>query len=73
LLQEWDEIREIIPHAGRLMIRLNPGTDSAAVMDKIRDTAARHHVTISKLGPATPELEDVFVAVLEEAERNSQL
>lgn len=67
LLQGWKEIREIIPHAGRLLIRLNPGTDSAAVMDKIRDTAARHHVIVSKLGPATPELEDVFVAVLEEA------
>jgi ABC-2 type transport system ATP-binding protein len=67
LLQGWDEIREIIPHVGRLHIRLNAGVAVAAVLDKIRRTAAQHHVAISKLEPATPELEDVFVAVLEEA------
>ena len=49
------------------MIRLNAGEDVKAVMDKIRDLAARRQVDIDKLIPATPELEDVFVAVLEEA------
>jgi ABC-type multidrug transport system ATPase subunit len=67
MLHGWKEIREIIPHAGRLLLRLNPGVDPQAVMDKIRDAAARQGATVSKLQAATPELEDVFVAVLEEA------
>ncbi len=67
LLQGWNEIREIIPHVGRLRIRLNAGVTVTAVLDKIRRTAAQHHATISKLEVVTPELEDVFVAVLEEA------
>lgn len=66
LLQDWDEIREIIPHVGRLRIRLNAGAAVAAVLDKIRRTAAQHGAAISKLELAKPELEDVFVAVLEE-------
>ena len=68
LLQGWPDIREIIPHAGHLLIRLNPGTDTGSVMEKIRSMAAQHHVTITDLEVATPELEDVFVAVLEEAQ-----
>lgn len=67
LLSDWKEIREIIPHAGRLRIRLNPGVNTQAVMDKIRDAAQQHNLGIAKLAPAEPELEDVFVAVLEEA------
>ena len=67
LMEGWDEIREIIPHAGHLRIRLNAGRDAAAVMDKIRTMAAQHGVAVSKLEPAMPELEDVFVSVLEEA------
>jgi drug efflux transport system ATP-binding protein len=67
LLQDWDEIREIIPHVGHLRIRLNAGVNVSAVLDKIRRVAVQHHAVISKLELATPELEDVFVAVLEEA------
>jgi len=67
LLEGWDEIREIIPRAGRLMIRINEGYDPTAVMERIRATAARNNVAIDQLDPAVPELEDVFVAVLEEA------
>jgi ABC-2 type transport system ATP-binding protein len=67
LLQGWPELREIIPHAGRLLLRLNPGADPQATMDRIRDLAARQGVAVDGLRPATPELEDVFVAVLEEA------
>jgi len=73
LLKDWNEIREIIPHAGRLLIRLNPGTDVAVVTDRIRDAAARHRMSIAKLGPAAPELEDVFVSVLEEAEAKGRV
>lgn len=67
LLHGWSEIREIIPHAGRLLIRLNPGSDPDATMNKIRGAAAQRHVMIDELRPAMPELEDVFVSVLEEA------
>lgn len=66
-LQRWEEVREIIPHAGRLLIRLKAGRDTKMVMSGIREAAARHGVAISRLEPAEPGLEDVFVAVLEEA------
>ncbi len=67
LLEAWNEIREIIPHAGHLRVRLNAGADTQTVMRKIREAAAQRSVAIPLLEPATPELEDVFVAVLEEA------
>jgi drug efflux transport system ATP-binding protein len=67
LLQNWDEIQEIIPHVGRLRIRFKAGVNVEAMLDRIRHTADQHQAAISKLGMATPELEDVFVAVLEEA------
>lgn len=67
LLQDWDEIQEIIPHVGRLRIRFKEGVNVDAMLDRIRHTAEQHQATISKLEMATPELEDVFVAVLEEA------
>ena len=73
LMKDWNEIREIIPHAGRLLIRLNPGSDVAEAMNRIRDALARQHISISKMGSAAPELEDVFVAVLEEAEAKGRL
>jgi ABC-2 type transport system ATP-binding protein len=67
LLQSWNEIREIIPHAGHLRIRLHAGTDIMPLMKKIRDAAAQRRIDIPGLEPAAPELEDVFVTVLEEA------
>ena len=73
LLQGWDEIREIIPHVGRLRIRLGVGAAVAAVLERIRRTAAQHGAAISKLETAAPELEDVFVAVLEEAAERGRL
>ena len=68
LAQDWPEAREIIPHAGQLRIRLHAGTEAGAMVVKIRGIAAEHGLTVSALHPAAPELEDVFVAVLEENE-----
>jgi ABC-2 type transport system ATP-binding protein len=67
LLQDWVEIREIIPHAGHLRIRLNSGSDTAKVITRLHETAAQHDTPLSGVETASPELEDVFVAVLEEA------
>jgi ABC-2 type transport system ATP-binding protein len=66
-IQSWPEVRELIPHAGRLLLRLSPDADPRSVMDRIRTEAVRQGVVIDELRPAVPELEDVFVAVLEEA------
>ncbi len=68
LAQDWPEAREIIPHAGQLRIRLHAGTEVNAMTAKIRTAAAESGLIISALHPAAPELEDVFVAVLEENE-----
>jgi ABC-2 type transport system ATP-binding protein len=66
LLEPWPEVREIIPHAGHLRVRLQPGVDPDAAMNKMYTAAAREGVTIEKLEPVAPQLEDVFVAILEE-------
>jgi ABC-2 type transport system ATP-binding protein len=68
LAQTWPEAREIIPHAGQLRIRLHAGTEASAMTAKIHGIAAERGLTVSALHPAAPELEDVFVAVLEENE-----
>lgn len=67
LLEEWPEVREVIPHAGRLRIRLNAGVDPEALRRRIEQAAAQHGLALEELRQVPPELEDVFVAVLEEA------
>lgn len=67
LLESWPEVREIIPHAGHLRIRLQPGIDSAATIKKMRSTAEKEGVIIDRIEPVPPQLEDVFVGILEEA------
>jgi hypothetical protein len=62
------EVREIIPHTGQLRIRLQAGVDEAALRSKIQAVAMEQGLTVVALRPAAPELEDVFVAVLEENE-----
>ena len=69
LARDWPEAREVIPHAGQLRIRLHAGIDPAALRARIDAVAAEHRLSVAALRPATPELEDVFVAVLEENER----
>ncbi|HRD49483.1 MAG: ABC transporter ATP-binding protein [Candidatus Competibacter sp.] len=68
LAQRWPEVREIIPHAGQLRIRLHAGTDLAALRMRLDAVAAEHHLTVTGVRPVAPELEDIFVAVLEENE-----
>jgi drug efflux transport system ATP-binding protein len=67
LLTAWDEVREVVPHAGELRVRLVAGADPATVGERIRAAAREHGATVTALEPAPPELEDIFVAVLEEA------
>lgn len=64
-LAQWDEVREVIPRAGRLRLRLHPGIAADTISEKIRGEAARQGVTVDEIKPVSPELEDVFVAVLE--------
>ena len=65
LIAGWPEVREVVPHAGRLRIRLQPGAASDVLMERMRTVTQRNGVEITRLQPAEPELEDVFVAVLE--------
>jgi ABC-2 type transport system ATP-binding protein len=67
ILESWPEVREIIPHAGHLRVRLQPGIDVAQAIEHIRTEAAKENVDIEKIEPVSPQLEDVFVGVLEEA------
>ena len=68
-MHDWPEVLEIIPHSGQLRLRLQPTTDSEAVMARIREMAQSQGITIEQLGPVGAELEDVFVALLEESQR----
>jgi hypothetical protein len=68
LLQDQPEILEILPLAGRLRIRLHAGVELAAALAKIRAVVTARGLPVSSLQPVVPELEDVFVAVLEEAQ-----
>lgn len=67
MLEAWPEVREVIPHAGRLRIRLNAGVDPETVRRRIEQAATQHGLALEELRQVPPELEDVFVAVLEEA------
>jgi ABC-2 type transport system ATP-binding protein len=67
ILSTWDEVREVVPHAGELRVRLEARADPGRVQERIRIAAREHGATITTLESAAPELEDIFVAVLEEA------
>ena len=64
-LRQWPEVLEIIPHAGRLRIRLQKDSEVEVLMPRIREMAGQAGLPLQDLRPAEPELEDVFVAVLE--------
>ncbi len=72
-LRQWPEVLEIIPHSGQLRLRLQPGTDSETLMTRIRHLADEKGIVIHELGVAGAELEDVFVALLEESQRQRGL
>lgn len=67
-LSDSREVREVIPHAGRLRIRLQAGADAEAFMDEARRRAREQGTAVSRIEPVAPELEDVFVALIEQAE-----
>lgn len=64
-LHTWPEVLEIIPHAGQLRIRLQPGTDAESTAERIHELASELKVELLSLQRAEPELEDVVVALLE--------
>lgn len=64
-------VRDAIPHAGRLRVRLAAETPLIAALDELRRLINAHGLHVDSLEPARPDLEDVFVAVLEEAEAES--
>jgi len=65
----WESVREVIPHAGEIRIRLEPGSDPQGFMAGAQTWANANAISVDSLKPVQPELEDIFVAVLEEAER----
>jgi ABC-2 type transport system ATP-binding protein len=69
LLQHRPEVQEITPLAGRLRIRLHAGEAVETALAKIRQAVTARGFPIHSLAPVAPELEDVFVAVLEEAQQ----
>lgn len=73
-LRQWPEVLEIIPHAGQLRLRLNPGEAPESLMSRIRRLAEGQGIALKRLAVAKPELEDVFVALLEasQAEREGR-
>ncbi len=64
-LADWPAVREIIPHAGYLRVRLQPGSDPEEVAARIRREAAQRSLPVAAIEPVAPQLEDVFVALIE--------
>ncbi|MGE0081789.1 MAG: ABC transporter ATP-binding protein [Thiohalomonadaceae bacterium] len=60
-------VRDAIPHAGRLRVRLAAGTTPAAALDQLTRLAKDRGLHVDAANPVRPDLEDLFVAVLEEA------
>ena len=71
MIETMPEVLEIIPHAGHLRIRLKSGANSDKVIQNIQSAARERAITIAKLQPVQADLEDVFVAVLEEVGEES--
>lgn len=63
-LREREEVLEIIPHAGQLRIRLHKGVDPEDAMASLSE--------LGEVEEATPELEDVFVALLEQSQATGE-
>ncbi|MGZ5194655.1 MAG: ABC transporter ATP-binding protein, partial [Ramlibacter sp.] len=62
------QVREVLPRAGLLRVRLQPGVDAAAWTAQASAQAALHGLSLTIAPNAAPELEDVFVALLEASE-----
>ncbi|HXX83122.1 MAG TPA: ABC transporter ATP-binding protein [Casimicrobiaceae bacterium] len=66
LLTQDADVMELVPYAGRLRARLRAGSDAAAAAQRIVAQAAAAGMPIDRVTPASAELEDVIVALLEE-------
>ncbi|WP_455202436.1 ATP-binding cassette domain-containing protein [Kaarinaea lacus] len=69
LLKKIPQVQEVIPHGGELRIRLQAGSNVEKVIQGINDLARLHQVAINKLQVTTAELEDVFIALLEDVSK----
>jgi ABC-2 type transport system ATP-binding protein len=65
-LAQDNDVLETVPHAGRLRVRLRPGRDAAATARRLVEESTRMGLGVDEAVPATPELEDVVVALLEQ-------
>ncbi|MGD8568266.1 MAG: ABC transporter ATP-binding protein [Gammaproteobacteria bacterium] len=65
LVKQLQPVIEVIPHAGQLRIRLQKGSNENEVIQSIERLARENGVEITQLQVAEPELEDVFIARLE--------
>ncbi|WP_395702803.1 ABC transporter ATP-binding protein [Aquabacterium sp.] len=59
------QVHERLPRAGRLRVRLQPGTDVAAWSAAVQAEAARRGAPLQVLAAPALELEDVFVDIIE--------
>ncbi len=71
LLKTWPLVKEVVPHAGQLRIRLMPDADVGEVRDRISRQSRETGFGVGQVLAAQPELEDVFVDVLEGRARES--
>jgi ABC-2 type transport system ATP-binding protein len=65
-MASWPEVREVLPRAGRLRVRLAPGTDPATFAARVKTGAAAYGLDFQVDAHPQAELEDVFVALLDE-------
>ncbi|HEC19657.1 MAG TPA: ABC transporter ATP-binding protein [Gammaproteobacteria bacterium] len=65
-LSGWPSVQELIPQAGTLRLRLRPGSVVADFCAEVAVLAEREGIVVQDCQPIAPELEDVFVTVLEE-------
>ena len=68
-LEAMNEVLEVVPRANRLRVRLAPDADIEDARAAIERTIAGRQARVARLEPVAPELEDVFVALIEDAER----
>jgi ABC-2 type transport system ATP-binding protein len=71
VLRQLPQLLEIIPHAGLLRIRLQADTDVQDAMTQITSLLQQHQQPIHNLQSLSPDLEDVFVAILEQADTDA--
>jgi ABC-2 type transport system ATP-binding protein len=62
------EVREVLPRAGRLRVRLQSGMDRTAWAAAVRDEGLQQGLALVIDPDLAPELEDVVVALLEQQE-----